>query len=47
MISYFLIAVIGLNGKLKIVNAPEVPSKCEVCLASETFVAKKLFLDEN
>ena len=45
MISYFFIAVIGLNGKLKIVNAPEVHSKWEDCLGSETFKATKLFLD--
>ena len=45
MISYFFIAVIGLNGKLKIVNAPEVHSKLEDYLGSETFKAKKLFYE--
>jgi len=40
-----LIAVIGLNGKLKIVYAPEEHSTSEDCLGSWTFKAKKLFLD--
>jgi len=45
IISYFFIAVIGLNGKLKIVNAPEALSTSEDCLGFETFKAKKLFLE--